>query len=180
MESLLELYHMLINLKGSYGAIIVDDDDTVWFSVSKISQLLGNESKALRNISKEDRIQFGKMNLRKKIKKISPEAKYVNESGVYTWIFMSKNKTAVQFTRWITEIILPTIQKKGYYNVKKNYQQDLTDLYNRMHKREKIKGGHIFDKSEQNNMTIWDDNENNWSDEDTYSDITTPMLFTDE
>lgn len=39
----------------------------------------------------------------------------VNESGLYALIFGSKLPKAKQFKRWVTNEVLPTIRKQGYY-----------------------------------------------------------------
>ena len=44
---------------------------------------------------------------------------YVNESGLYALIFGSKLKTAKDFKRWVTSVVLPTIRKTGGYMISK-------------------------------------------------------------
>jgi prophage antirepressor-like protein len=39
----------------------------------------------------------------------------VNESGLYALIFGSKKPAAVQFTRWVTSEVLPTLRRTGRY-----------------------------------------------------------------
>lgn len=41
----------------------------------------------------------------------------VSESGLYTLIFKSRKKTAVQFRKWVTSEVLPTLRTKGRYEM---------------------------------------------------------------
>lgn len=42
---------------------------------------------------------------------------FINESGLYRLIFSSKLPKAVEFTHWVTNEVLPSIRKYGYYAV---------------------------------------------------------------
>jgi prophage antirepressor-like protein/predicted GIY-YIG superfamily endonuclease len=41
----------------------------------------------------------------------------VNESGLYSLIFMSNKPEAKAFKRWVTHEVLPQIRRQGYYNL---------------------------------------------------------------
>lgn len=43
---------------------------------------------------------------------------YVNESGLYALIFGSKLESAMEFKRWVTSEVLPSIRKTGSYSTK--------------------------------------------------------------
>ena len=43
---------------------------------------------------------------------------FINESGFYSLIFSSKQPEAREFRHWVTNEVLPSIRKKGYYNSK--------------------------------------------------------------
>lgn len=45
---------------------------------------------------------------------------FINEPGVYSLIFRSKQKRAVEFQDWIYEIVLPTLRRTGQYSTNKN------------------------------------------------------------
>lgn len=49
----------------------------------------------------------------------------VNESGLYALIFGSKLPKAKQFKRWVTNEVLPTIRKQGFYAVQKEQNSSL-------------------------------------------------------
>lgn len=42
---------------------------------------------------------------------------FVNESGVYSLIFGSKQERAKEFKRWVTSEVLPSIRKTGQYSI---------------------------------------------------------------
>ena len=46
---------------------------------------------------------------------------FINESGFYSIILSSKKEEAIQFKRWVTSEILPSIRKYGSYNIMDNY-----------------------------------------------------------
>lgn len=43
----------------------------------------------------------------------------VSESGLYSLIFQSRKPEARKFRKWVTNEVLPSIRKKGYYGTKK-------------------------------------------------------------
>ena len=45
---------------------------------------------------------------------------FINESGFYSLILSSKQPKAREFKHWVTSKVLPSIRKKGYYDIKSN------------------------------------------------------------
>ena len=45
---------------------------------------------------------------------------FINESGLYSLILSSKQPKAIQFKHWVTSKVLPSIRKKGYYDIRSN------------------------------------------------------------
>ena len=43
---------------------------------------------------------------------------YINESNLYKCIFQSKKKSAIKFTEWVTNEVLPSIRKYGEYKLR--------------------------------------------------------------
>ena len=61
-------------------------------------------------------------------------------------MFSSKMKKAKNFTNWITNDVLPSIRKYGYYKMKKSYEKnknDLLDKINYLEKQNKLKGYYL-------------------------------------
>ncbi len=44
---------------------------------------------------------------------------FLTESGVYKLVFKSRKPNAEKFTDWVTDEVLPTLRKTGYYEVPK-------------------------------------------------------------
>ena len=44
---------------------------------------------------------------------------FLTESGVYKLVFKSRKPDAEKFTDWVTDEVLPTLRKTGYYEVPK-------------------------------------------------------------
>lgn len=72
------------------------------------------------HVDKEDKKIF---NLNPPLKKGSirkrgnPNVTIINESGLYSLVLASKLDGSKKFKRWVTSEVLPTIRKKGDYNL---------------------------------------------------------------
>ena len=55
---------------------------------------------------------------------------YVNESGLYSLIFGSKQNIAKQFKHWVTSEVLPSIRKRGMYATEATVESMLNDPEN--------------------------------------------------
>lgn len=84
------------------------------FIAKQVCDILGfkNPWDALKNHVDSDDIFKLEMNDRLNRKQT---VNCVNESGLYALIFGSKLPKAKQFKRWVTNEVLPTIRKQGYY-----------------------------------------------------------------
>jgi len=54
---------------------------------------------------------------------------FINESGLYSLILISKNPEAKNFIKWITSDVLPYIRKYGSYSIINNYVEVDLDKY---------------------------------------------------
>ncbi|MBR0295605.1 MAG: phage antirepressor KilAC domain-containing protein [Bacilli bacterium] len=68
---------------------------------------------------------------------------YITEGNLYRLIFQSRKEEAVQFTDWVTEVVLPSIRKFGRYDVRQitsNPEVALSflDSYNELRVRNNI------------------------------------------
>lgn len=54
---------------------------------------------------------------------------YINESGLYDLVFHCRLPIALQFKDWITEEVLPSLRKKGEYNVQSHNVDELTKYF---------------------------------------------------
>ena len=119
--------------------IIIDNNDKIWFNANQITKALeySNYIKALKQHTNiKDRIQLKNINHSYDIKQ-HPQTTYLSESGLYKLILRSKMKKAQIFSDWITNDVLPSIRKYGYYKMKKSYEKDKNDLLDKINYLEK-------------------------------------------
>ena len=55
---------------------------------------------------------------------------FLTESGVYKLVFKSRKPDAEKFTDWVTDEVLPTLRKTGYYEVPKKKEDKKEDKNN--------------------------------------------------
>lgn len=79
--------------------------------IKNVSQAVnGNEESGALGLADDEKLMY-----RIYISSKHREALFVNESGLYNLIFQSKKPEARQFTRWVTNEVLPTIRRTGSY-----------------------------------------------------------------
>jgi prophage antirepressor-like protein len=119
--------------------IIIDNTDKIWFNGKELTLALEyKDTKDAINshIDKNDRTQLKNINHSIDTNQ-HPNSIYINESGLYKLMFSSKMKKAKNFTNWITNDVLPSIRKFGYYKIKKTYEKDKNDLLEKINYLEK-------------------------------------------
>lgn len=106
-----------------YGDIRVHDvNGEPYFMAADVCKVLGhsNTTVALNRLDKRDKAKF---NLA--LKGSTPS--FVNESGLYDLILSSRKKEAIQFKRWITAEVVPSIRKHGAYVQPDKLEEMLAD-----------------------------------------------------
>ena len=125
----------------------VDKKNEIWFRGKEIAIILGykNPERAIRKHVKEDDKKLIDFKIKQnpssnktllqdesqnsRVTKTVTRAEgfektfkcfFINESGFYSLILSSKQPTAIEFKHWVTSKVLPSIRKKGYYNIKGN------------------------------------------------------------
>lgn len=78
-----------------------------------------NHSHALRRIDKEDI-----MKLRIETNGGKQIISFVNESGLYQLIFMSRKSKAKKLVKWVTYEVLPSIRKTGKYKITNGFREE--------------------------------------------------------
>ena len=88
--------------------------DEVWFVAVDVCRVLDlkNPTMAIKQLDDDERAKYylGRQG----------NAWIVNESGLYSLIFMSRKPNAKKFRKWVTSEVLPSIRKFGYYSIKKS------------------------------------------------------------
>ena len=125
----------------------VDKKNEIWFRGKEIALILKytNTQKAIRDhVHKDDKkLMDFKMKPNSRGNEMFPRAEgldsrgnemfpraeglektfkcfFMNESGFYSLILSSKQPKAREFKHWVTSKALPSIRKKGYYDIKSN------------------------------------------------------------
>lgn len=96
-------------------ALLINDEP--WFVGSDVTKALGyaNHVQAIKNFVDVDDLMRSR-----EMSKTNKELYFINESGVYSLIFNSKQERAKEFKRWVTHEVLPTLRKTGQYSTSKN------------------------------------------------------------
>ena len=128
----------------------IDNKNEIWFRGKEIAKILAykNPQRAIRDYVHEDDKKLIDFKIKQNPSgtktvpqaeslkmqnpsgtKTVPQAKslettrkcfFINESGFYSLILSSKKPEAREFKRWVTSKVLPSIRKKGFYDVKSN------------------------------------------------------------
>ena len=108
MENIVETY-----TSKEFGEIrIITKDGEAWFVASDVAKALGYRmaSDMTRRIDEEDK-GYTKVRTHGGEQEMS----IINESGLYTGVFMSCRDSAKSFKHWVTSEVLPSIRKNGGY-----------------------------------------------------------------
>ena len=95
-------------------------DGEPWFVGKDVARILkyDNPSKAIRDhVPDEDKIVGGKKATPSIVDSLGriQYPTWINESGLYSLIFSSKQPAAVGFKRWVTSALIPAIRKTGSF-----------------------------------------------------------------
>lgn len=68
----------------------------------------------------------------------SGETFFVTESGLYAVVLRSDKPNAKKFRKWVTSEVLPSIRKRGTYNLPGTYKEALAQLMEQVEENEKL------------------------------------------
>lgn len=129
----------LINFESHRIIIIIDNDNIIWFNAKQICIALEYKQakKAIKNnVDKDDKIQLKNMNITFDIKQ-QPDSIYINESGLYSLLILSKTNKSKKFIKWLTTNILPELRKKKVFSSDENITKLLKKI-NELEEQNKI------------------------------------------
>lgn len=123
--------------------IVIDNSDKIWFCAREV--IIALKYKDIKDVIKKHISDDDKTHL-KYINhsidtRLHPNTVFINESGLYKLIFRSKMKKAKIFTNWVTNEVLPSIRKFGYYKIKNAYEKQknyFLDKINYLEKQNKL------------------------------------------
>jgi len=107
----------IFDFEGSKVRTILDEQGEPWFIAKDIAKILGYSStKDATRILEDDEKGFHI------VPTLGGSQKFtiVNESGLYSLIFISRKEEAKKFKKWVTSDVLPTIRKTGGYGQQVN------------------------------------------------------------
>ena len=119
--------------------VIIDNSDKIWFNANQLAKSIGYsdpKGALTKHTDILDRIQIKHINHSYNIKQ-HPQTVYLSEAGLYKLILRSKLKTTKKFSDWVTNDVLPSIRKYGYYTMKKTYEKEKTNLLDKINYLEK-------------------------------------------
>lgn len=102
----------IFNFEDHKVRVILDSNGEPWFVAAEVANILGYRmaSDATR-VLEEDEVHTHIMRTNHGTRKFN----IVNESGLYSLIFLSRKDEAKKFKKWVTSDVLPTIRKTGGY-----------------------------------------------------------------
>lgn len=99
---------------GSIRVCYNTEDGETWFIAKDVCECLGisNTSKAAANLLPDEKTTITSSYSGSNYKH---SQLLVNESGLYMLVMRSRKREAVEFQRWVTREVLPSIRKHGAY-----------------------------------------------------------------
>ena len=115
--------------------IISDNNNKIWFNAKQICialKYVDTKQVITNNVDKEDKIQLKNMVINFKIKQ-QPDTIYINESGLYSLLLLSRTKKAKKFVKWIKNDVLPLIRQNNIFST----DSEITKLQKKINELEK-------------------------------------------
>jgi prophage antirepressor-like protein len=141
--SMIDVEQEIFQFEGhKFFAIFVDNDEgvwDVWIKGSEVAEVLGyaNKDQAVRDhVHANNKFSFAKLTeifdpLKfGGIKNMNKNTIFINLSGFFNLIHLSKKETAVRICQWIDNDVLPSLMRYGIY-VMQPAQIKITKLYDR-------------------------------------------------
>lgn len=132
-HTLIDVYNNILEYNNSKINIIFDNSNTLWFSAIGVASALAYDdtNRAIdMHVSDEYKKQFSE--LKKFVKNIpknsQPHAIYINEFGLYQFLFESRQPLAEDFRQWVIEKVIPSIKNTGSYKIEEKYKKKLDKL----------------------------------------------------
>lgn len=134
---------------GEFRFVKINDDE-IWFVAKDVCKILGIRKyrDAISRLDDDERVSILVDTLGGK-----QQMTAVNESGLYSLVFMSRKPEAKKFRKWVTSEVLPSIRKYGYYHMKRHEKCNIRVAYHE-HKNGEFK---LIDVDDPNSKYDEDD-----------------------
>ena len=132
MESINELTY-----ENDVITIIKDNDNNLWFNIYQSGVILDykNPKKIIKELVSTNHIKLNHIKILRNIVKdyklypnTPSKVLYIHEIGLYTLMIRSKKPNAEKFLLWITEDVIPSIRKNGYYKANSDIMNQFKKL----------------------------------------------------
>lgn len=161
MSSLIDLYNGLLKYNNKDIVIVVDPDMIIWFYGKQIAKILKykNNRDMIKHLDNDNKKTYIDIKDYSRYKyNIQDHAIFINEQALYELTFKSRMPDAVQFRKWISSEVVPSIRKYGKYEIDDQTKKNMDDLNKQLdeykkrimilennQKREKYpEGGYIY------------------------------------
>lgn len=143
MTAMINIHKNIAKYDNKHITIIIDNGGNPWFLARHIALILkyrNTRDAIINNVDNDDKISFLVLKRRTRLLslKTHPHTIFINESGLYSLIFNSKQLEAKKFKKWVTSEVLPQIRKKGYYKMNKDVIIQLKILRKKYRKLQQI------------------------------------------
>lgn len=91
----------------------------------------------IKNVDPNDKIHLYQIKHNLILKGSQPYTSYISEAGLYKLILTSRMPKAKKFSSWVTNEVLPSIRKYGSYKLKKEYENEMDSLLEKLNYLEK-------------------------------------------
>ncbi len=132
MNNIVEKDYIVFNNRKIH--IIVDNKGKIWFNGREVAQSLEYthpRDAITRNIKCANKRIYGKLRKFTKVRKHT-QMVYIDEIGLYELLLSSKQPRAKKFRVWVTNVVLPSIRKRGHYEEIGKYQKEIGFLRKEM------------------------------------------------
>lgn len=136
-ETMFDLFDCIFKYKGRSVHIIIDNKNKPWFSAADLAHLLKYDHMAnvtRHNVQPRDKKTYEELEMFVNIKQknAQPKAVYINETGLYYFVFGSQKDLAKKFKDWVLRVVLPSIRQYGYYQMEEGYKNQIRDLNDKL------------------------------------------------
>jgi len=131
--------------------------DEPWFVATDVAKVLGiSNSRDMTSELGDDELDVALTDMR--VGKRS--AVIISESGLYQCAFKSRKHKARLFAKWVTKEVLPSLRRKGYYELEAKYESKIETIENSVNERlheeigHRIKSGLLRELTDQESVKI--------------------------
>lgn len=133
VDIIVDVFDTILNFNGNDLMIIIDNNNTLWFSGIQIAKILGYKKPddAVRNhVSQKYKRSLKDIvnNIKETFPNAQPHAIFIQEYGLYEFLVKGDNKKSEKFREWIYEDVIPSLREKGQYIIDEKQKKKVDKL----------------------------------------------------